>query len=169
MDTADDAIVYRARRLSLFLWVSVLIPLTALCIALAFAGIVAGDKDVRFARLTVPLAALFGLLSYRSVQNLISPPRLEISREGLSWANFNTADGSYGWEEIDGPRLKKVRVRNDIFFVCFTVKPTGREVELPLNDIGVATYDELATVISSTREGTIISPEKRRNQDSLLN
>jgi hypothetical protein len=166
MSAARDVIVYGGRRLSTVLWASVFVPLTALCVALAFAGIVVGDTDVRFPWLTVPLAALCGLLSYLFVKNLIWPPRLEITGQGLSWANFGTADASYGWEEIDGPHLKNVRLRNDIFFVCFTVKSTGRELELPLNDIGGATFDELAAVISSARKGKMNSPEEQRLQDS---
>lgn len=165
MGAEQDAVVYRAQRIGIILWVLVFVPLTVLCVALAFAGIVAGDKDVRFAWLMVPLAALFGLLSYGFVKNLIWLPRLEISREGLSWVNFDTSDASYSWEQIDGPQLKKVRLRNDIFFVCFIVKATGRELDLALNDIGGATYDEIAAVISSARKGTIISPEEWRVQN----
>lgn len=164
MSAPQNVVVYRARRLGIIVWAFVFVPLTVLCVAFAFAGIVIGDTDVRFAWLMVPLSALLGLLSYKFVKNLIWPPRLEISREGLSWVNFDAADASYGWEEIEGPQLKTIRLRNDIFFVTFIVKSTGCEVDLLLNDIGGATYDEVAAVISSARRGAIISRAGERDE-----
>jgi hypothetical protein len=153
MGGPQNVVVYQARRLGIILWAVVFLSLTVLCVVLAFAGIVAGDEDVRFAWLMVPLAPLLGWLAYKFVKNLIWPPKLEISREGVSWVNFDTADASYRWEEIDGPQLKKIVLRNEISFVTFIVKSTGREVDLLLNDIGGATYDEVAAVISSARQG----------------
>jgi hypothetical protein len=153
MSAPQNVVTHRARRLSILVWVLVFLPLTMLSVALAFAGTVIGDTDVRFAWFGVPLSALLGLLSYKFMKNLIWLPTLEISREGLSWVNFDTADGRYGWEEIEGPRLKKVQLRNEISFLAFTVKSTGREVELPLIDMGGATYDEVEADISSARRG----------------
>ena len=164
MDASQKVIVYRARRLGILVWVFVFVPLTVLCVALSFAGLVIGDTDVRFAWLMVPLSALLGLLSYKFVKNLIRPPTLEISREGLSWANFDKADASYGWDEIDGPQLKKVQLRNEISFLTFIVKSTGSEVDLPLIDIGGVTYDEVAAVISSARRGAIVSRAGQRGE-----
>jgi|SRR5579884_2098746 len=155
MSAPQNVVIYRARRLGILVWVFVFVPLTVLCVALAFAGIAIGDADVHFAWLMVPLSALLGLLSYKFIKNLIWLPTLEISREGLSWANFDTADASCGWGEIEGPQLKKVQLRNEISFLTFIVKSTGREVDLPLIDLGGVTYDEVKAVISSARDGII--------------
>lgn len=154
MSAPQNVVVYQTRRLGILVWVLVFVALTVLCVAGAFAGIVIGDKDVRFAWLMVPLSVLFGLLSYKFIKNLVWLPTLEISREGLAWVNFDTADASYGWEEIDGPQLKKVQLRNEISFLTFIVKSTGREVDLPLIDMGGVTYDEVQAVISSARRGS---------------
>jgi hypothetical protein len=134
--------------------------MTAVSIAVAYVGIVNGDKDVKGAWLLVPMAVLLGWLTYKFVINLVRPPKLEVSRNGLSWTNFDAADANYRWQDIEGPQLKKVG--RSALFMCFVVKATGRKVDLPLNDIGRATYDEIAAVISSAREGSVISPEEWR-------
>lgn len=163
MDAAQDVIVYRAHRLGSALWTLLFVALTSLCVAVVYAGIVLGEKDARNAWLGVPVAALLGFLAYRFAINVIWPPQLEISRDGLRWAHFDTPDASYGWEAIDGPQLQKIG--RSALFVRFVVKATGRELDLALNDIGGATYDEIAAVISSARVGKIISPEKWRIQN----
>jgi len=174
MDAAQEVIVYRAHRIGSASWTLFFVALTLLGAAVAYAGIIAGDQDARHAWLVAPVAALCAFLAYRFGTNLIWPPELEISREGLRWAHFDTPDASFGWEDIDGPRLKKVGRAAQ--FVCFVVKATGRELDLALNDIGGATYDEIAAIISAARGGRIISPEewrvhnpRHRIRDWLLN
>jgi len=56
--------------------------------------------------------------------------------------------------------------KSDLLFVCFVVKSSGRQVDLPLTDIGGATYDEVAAVVSSARDGKIMLPEQWRAQNT---
>jgi len=102
---AGASILYRAHRLRFILVLSFLLPFTVLMAALAYDGLVLGDKDVNGAWATPVIGALFIWFDYVAIMKLFRPPELEVTPTGIRWANYSMLEPSawYGWDDIEGP------------------------------------------------------------------
>src|SRR5207248_11780626 len=105
MITTNGSIVYRAHRLRFIITALFIIPMTLGIAALGYDGVVLGDPEVRGAWLLLALGPLYLWFDFILVAKLISPPELEISLNGIRWANSAMLQWStnYSWQEIDGP------------------------------------------------------------------
>jgi hypothetical protein len=158
----NGSIVYRAHRLRFVIGVLLLVPLTALFAWLAYDDAFVGDSVVRDAWLTIPLVGLYLWLDCMLVVKLIWPPEIEISLNGIRWANYALLQWpkSYGWQDIDGP--EETSSPHGIPLLQIVVKASRRKLRLPPSHFG-ATYDEMAAVISGARAGKLISPDEWRS------
>jgi hypothetical protein len=163
MNVSNGVIDYRAHRLRFAIGVLILVPATALLGWLAYDGIVLGDRDVRGDWFIIPLGGLYVWLDCMLVAKLIWPPELQISLEGIRWANYALLQwpASYGWHDIEGP--EQASSPHGVPLLQIVVKATGRKLKLPPSHFG-ATYDEMAAAISAAQAGRLISPNEWRSE-----
>ena len=160
----NGSILYRAHRLRFFIIAALLaVPFTVLIAWTAYDGIFLGDRNVRGAWLAIPLGGLYLWFDYIIVVKLIWPPELQISLNGIRWANYAMLQwpASYAWQDIDGP--EQTSGVHGVPLLQLVVKATARKLRLPPSHFGT-TYDEMAAVISAARSGKLISPDEWRSE-----
>ena len=163
MEASKGVIDYRAHRLRFAIGALILVPATALLGWLAYDGIILGDREVREPWFILPLGGLYVWIDYILVAKLIWPPELQISREGIRWANYALLQwpASYEWHDIEGP--EQASSPHGVPLLQIIVKATGRKLKLPPSHFG-ATYDEMSAVISAARAGKLIPPNQWRSE-----
>ena len=156
------SILYRAHRLRFILVLLFLLPFTVLMAALAYDGLVLGDKDVNGAWATPFIGALFIWFDYIVIVKLFRPPELEVTPRGIRWANYSMLEPStwYDWNDIEGP--EQSAGTNGISLLQIVVKSTGKKLRMPPSHFG-ATYEEMAAIIAAARAGRLISPDEWRS------
>jgi hypothetical protein len=160
----NGSVLYRARRLRFIVAALLVIPFTILVAWLAYEGVVLGDEEVRGAWLAIPLLGLYLWFDYVVMAKLVRPPELEVSLNGIRWANYAMLQWPtyYAWQDIDGPQQAKSP--QGVPLLQFVVKASGKKLKLPPSHFG-ATYDEMAAVITAARKGDLISPPQWRLQN----
>lgn len=136
-----------------------LLPFTVLMAALAYDGLILGDKNVNGAWATPFIGALFIWFDYIVVVKLVRPPELEVTLRGIRWANYSMFEPStwYGWDDIEGP--EQSAGTNGIPLLQIVVRATGKKLRLPPSHFG-ATYEEMAAIIAAARSGKFVSPDE---------
>jgi hypothetical protein len=158
-----SVLLYRAGRLRFVIGALLLVPFTVLIAWLAYDGILVDDTEVTGAWLTIPVLGLYIWFDYMLFAKLVWPPELEVSAQGIRWANYAIFQwpASYGWQDIDGPELTSGA--NGVPLLQIVVKKTGRKLKLQPSHFG-ATYDEMEAAISAARAGKLISPDAWRSE-----
>jgi hypothetical protein len=158
-----SVLIYRAGRLRFVIGAALLVPFTALIAWLAYDGILLGDSEVTGAWLTIPLLGLYIWFDYMLFAKLVWPPELQVSGQGIRWANYAMFQwpASYDWQDIDGP--ERINGASGVPLLQIVVKRTGRKLKLPPSHFG-ATYDEMEAAISAARTGKLFSPDAWRSE-----